>query len=331
MLVATGYLQESPVMTPRVALALVVALIAIGPAPARAGIFISVGIAPPPLVVYAQPAMPAPGYMWTPGYWAYSDDGYFWVPGTWIMAPFQGALWTPGFWGFSGGQYLWRQGYWGTSVGYYGGVNYGYGYGGIGFGGGRWQGGAFSYNSSVTNINTTVVHNTYNETVVVAPGANRTSFNGGPGGTTVAPTAAEKAQMSAQHMPPVAAQTQHLQAASTNRALFASVNHGSPAIAATARAGDFSPAHSVPARGTGPAAAPVAPRISTAHAAVPQAAGAQPGYRAPVARAPSYNPAPGYGRPPGAPAGAPAGHPPAAAPRAPAAHPQAPPPNHKPQ
>jgi hypothetical protein len=43
---------------------------------------INITIAPPELPVYEQPAIPAPGYMWSPGYWAYGPDGYFWVPGT---------------------------------------------------------------------------------------------------------------------------------------------------------------------------------------------------------------------------------------------------------
>ena len=55
--------------------------------PAQAGIFISVNFAPPVLPVYAQPALPAPGYIWTPGYWAYGDAGYYWVPGVWVQPP----------------------------------------------------------------------------------------------------------------------------------------------------------------------------------------------------------------------------------------------------
>ena len=43
---------------------------------------ISITIAPPELPVYEQPPLPAPGYIWTPGYWAYGPDGYYWVPGT---------------------------------------------------------------------------------------------------------------------------------------------------------------------------------------------------------------------------------------------------------
>ena len=48
---------------------------------------IAITVAPPELPVYEQPALPAPGYIWTPGYWAYGSEGYFWVPGTWVQPP----------------------------------------------------------------------------------------------------------------------------------------------------------------------------------------------------------------------------------------------------
>ncbi|MGO9892766.1 MAG: YXWGXW repeat-containing protein [Bryobacteraceae bacterium] len=51
-----------------------------------AGVFISVSIAPPVLPGYVQPVCPAPGYIWTPGYWAYGPDDYYWVPGTLLTA-----------------------------------------------------------------------------------------------------------------------------------------------------------------------------------------------------------------------------------------------------
>ena len=105
--------------------------------------------------------------MWTPGYWAYGDDGYYWVPGTWVPAPYVGALWTPGYWGWGSGLYVWHPGYWGPHVGYYGGVNYGFGYMGIGFAGGVWAGGAFRYNTAVMRVNTTVIHNTYVDRTIV--------------------------------------------------------------------------------------------------------------------------------------------------------------------
>src|SRR5215472_4635668 len=104
-------------------------------ASAQIGIGVSVTIAPPPLPVYTQPICPGPGYIWTPGYWAYDpDDGYYWVPGTWVTAPSIGVLWTPGYWGWSGAAFVWNAGYWGPTVGFYGGINYGFGYTGVGYG-----------------------------------------------------------------------------------------------------------------------------------------------------------------------------------------------------
>ena len=117
------------------------AAVSIIPAASYAGVFVSIGIgAPPVLPVYAQPSCPAPGYIWTPGYWAYDDEaGYYWVPGAWVLAPYSGALWTPGYWGWGDGGYFWHAGYWGPHVGFYGGVNYGFGYFGRGFEGGYWD------------------------------------------------------------------------------------------------------------------------------------------------------------------------------------------------
>ena len=89
-------------------LMLLALLAAVIPASSYAGVLISVGFAPPVLPVYVQPPCPEPGWMWTPGYWAYGDDGYYWVPGTWVPAPYEGALWTPGYWGWGGGLYVWH-------------------------------------------------------------------------------------------------------------------------------------------------------------------------------------------------------------------------------
>jgi hypothetical protein len=204
---------------------------------AQIGIGISVRIGPPALPVYAQPICPGPGYLWTPGYWGWNDDGgYYWVPGTWVVGPV-GMLWTPGYWGFAGGLYGWHAGYWGPHVGFYGGINYGFGYGGVGFAGGEWRGGAFFYNRAVMNVNVTNIRNVYSRTVVV--NNVHTSFNG-PGGIEARATAQEEAYGREQHTAALAAQTEHERAASQNRAMFASENHGRPAIAATARPGEFS-------------------------------------------------------------------------------------------
>jgi hypothetical protein len=198
---------------------------------------ISVRIGPPALPVYAQPICPGPGYLWTPGYWAWSDaDGYYWVPGTWVVAPV-GMLWTPGYWGFTGGFYRWHAGYWGPHVGFYGGINYGFGYGGVGFAGGEWRGGAFFYNRAVMNVNVVNVRNVYTKTVFV--NNVHTSFNG-PGGIEARATRQEEEYGRERHTDALATQREHERAASLNRASFASENHGRPQIAATARPGEFS-------------------------------------------------------------------------------------------
>src|ERR1700737_4121180 len=96
-----------------------------GASTSSAQIVLSITIAPPELPVYVQPAIPAPGYIWTPGYWAYGDDGYYWVPGTWVEPPTVGVLWTPGYWGWREGVYVFNDGSWGPPVGFYGGGNFG--------------------------------------------------------------------------------------------------------------------------------------------------------------------------------------------------------------
>ena len=194
---------------------------------------------PPELPVYEQPPIPAPGYIWTPGYWAGGPYGYFWVPGTWVEPPAVGLLWTPGYWGWRDGIYVWNAGYWGPHVGFYGGVNYGFGYGGVGYEGGRWENGAFAYNRTVNNFGGIGITNVYEKTVIVEPGTSRASFNGGSGGTTVRPTPEQEAAAHEQHVAAIPAQLQHERTASANKALQASENHGQPAIAATAKPGEF--------------------------------------------------------------------------------------------
>src|SRR5271170_7366154 len=201
---------------------------------------VSIIIAPPALPVYTQPMVPAEGFLWTPGFWSYGDEGYFWVPGTWVEPPTAGLLWTPGYWGWGGNAFAWNEGYWGQSVGFYGGVNYGFGYGGVGYGGGYWNNGGFYYNTSVNNVSGVHITNVYSKTVINETTVNHVSYNGGSGGISARPTAAEETATRAQHTPPTATQTQHVQAASTNRALLVSENHGRPAVAATAKPGEFS-------------------------------------------------------------------------------------------
>ena len=202
---------------------------------------------PPPLPVYDQPPIPRYGYVWTPGYWDWSDDAddYYWVPGTWVEPPDTGLLWTPGYWRFYDGRYLFSDGYWGPQVGFYGGVDYGYGYGGSGYSGGRWQGSEFYYNSQANNLGRHGIGAIYSQGV--SSNASRVSFNGGPGGLRFAPAQAEIAAAQTRHAPQTRDQREQVRMASAQPQLRASVNRGSPSIAATSRPGAFRGAGVVPA------------------------------------------------------------------------------------
>jgi hypothetical protein len=211
---------------------LVTAALTLAPAASFAGVFVSVNIAPPALPVYTQPLCPGDGYLWTPGYWAWGPEGYYWVPGVWVQPPTVGVLWTPGYWGWSSGAYIFHAGYWGPHVGFYGGVNYGFGYGGVGYEGGYWNHGAFAYNRSVNNINVVNVHNVYTKTVVVNNNYSRVSFNGGAGGIQARASAQEMAAVREQHFQATVNQQSHEQMARQDRSQLASVNNGRPAMAA---------------------------------------------------------------------------------------------------
>jgi hypothetical protein len=214
-----------------------------------AQIGISVSFGPPALPIYEQPICPGDGYIWTPGYWGWDGDDYYWVPGTWVLAPEIGFLWTPGYWGWGGGAFFWHEGYWGPHVGFYGGINYGFGYWGHGYEGGRWDHDRFYYNTYVNHVNETIIHNTYN-TRIENVSENRVSYNGGNGGINVRPSGEEENYGRERHAGPIAAQNQHVQQARSNPDLRASANHGSPPIAATSRPGDFH-GSAVPAREAG--------------------------------------------------------------------------------
>lgn len=191
---------------------------------------------PPELPEYDQPPAPGPNYMWTPGYWAWGPYGYYWVPGAWVEPPYYGALWTPPYWGWYGSRYRFHPGYWGRHVGYYGGIDYGFGYIGIGYFGGYWSGNSFYYNSAVTRVGGGI-RTVYERPVVynnvhygVRP-VSRVSYNGGRGGINVQPRPTEIAAMHERRDPPMAIQHQARVEASQNRAQSFAVNRGRPSEA----------------------------------------------------------------------------------------------------
>ncbi len=207
-------------------------LLLLVPASSFAGVFVSVAVAPPVLPVYAQPPCPQPGWMWTPGYWAYGPDGYYWVPGSWVPAPYEGALWTPPYWGWSGGFYTFHAGYWGPHVGYYGGVNYGFGYMGVGFAGGLWRGHDFVYNTAVVNVNRTVIRNTYIDRTIVERNTivndRHVAYSGGPGGIRHEANQEERIAMNEHHVAPTRVQEDHFQAARNDHGSYVKNNGGHP-------------------------------------------------------------------------------------------------------
>jgi hypothetical protein len=192
--------------------------------------------APPPLPDYEQPPCPDEGYLWTPGYWAFAPGGYYWVPGTWVLAPTPGYLWTPAYWGWENGFYIFHGGYWGPHIGFYGGINYGFGYVGFGYEGGYWNSGRFFYNRVYNRLNTRVVHNVYSYNASDrARGVSRTSFNGGSRGVQVRPQPSEVAASREPTAPRMSTQVQHAQSYSSARGQLATQNHGRPATPAISR------------------------------------------------------------------------------------------------
>jgi len=144
------------------------------PLDGSAEVAVSAAAAPPPLPdEETQPVSADAGSYWTPGFWYWGGAAYVWVPGAWRRPPSVGLLWTPPYWSFADGRYLFHPGYWGPHVGFYGGINYGFGYFGSGYAKG------------------------------VAGPARRSlvSYNGGPGGITALPNAQEAVAATEAHTP----------------------------------------------------------------------------------------------------------------------------------
>ena len=271
----------------------------------------SVGFAPPPLPLYDQPPIPDYGYIWTPGYWAWDPDygDYYWVPGTWVMPPDYGLLWTPAWWGWDDGFYVFHAGYWAPHIGYYGGIDYGFGYTGYGYQGGYWRGREFFYNRAVNNVRHVRVTNMFERPVIESPRRNRISFNGGVGGVMARPTSEQIEAMRERRLAPTQEQMRHIQTAGSDRSMMAKYNHGAPTVTTTQKPAEFRPAHPMsdyrppaPPPGNGyhpqPLAQTYRPPVPPAYHPPPPPPAYQP-------QRPSY---PGYN------GGPPAIHPPTAAP-----------------
>lgn len=218
---------------------------------------------PPPLPVYEQPPCPEEGYIWTPGLWRWGPEGYFWVPGTWVPPPQVGMLWTPGYWAAAGAVYVFHPGYWGPHVGYYGGIDYGGGYTGYGYAGGRWVNNRMQYNTAISNVSGSNIHNIYREPVVnnIAvrePRGPRVSYVGASG-TRAQPTRAETTFAREPRNVPTPLQMQHHETARASPLQNAARNEGRPPVAATPRPGAFTGTGVTAAKPVGPAYHPEHP------------------------------------------------------------------------
>jgi hypothetical protein len=200
-----------------------------------------VNLGPPSLPAYGyyEPPPPGPGYLWQPGYWGWGDAGWYWVPGTWMQPPEVGLYWTPGYWSWNDWCqcYGWNPGYWAQQVGFYGGINYGFGYYGNGYVGGYWQNGGFYYNRAVVTNVTNVTNVYYNSSVIATHTVTNShvAFNGGSEGIPARPTSTQRAVGRMRHVPMTSTQVQHAQWAARDRTLLYNVNHGRPATVAVAR------------------------------------------------------------------------------------------------
>jgi hypothetical protein len=276
----------------------VACVLCVGTVPAPASAQVSVGLSvtfgPPAIPYYAQPPAPGPNWIWQPGYWAWGPYGYYWVPGTWVVAPAVGLYWTPGYWAFTGGVYAWDPGYWGPVVGFYGGINYGFGYFGSGFVGGRWSGNYFHYNTAITNVNVAIVHNNvyHDPSVYRSWRGGYTSFNGGPHGVQARPTAYQQHAYSQRRYGMTAQQTAHANYARTDPSNRYNSNHGRPSVASVQRPWSSSNTPSAYHATAAHAASHAAPQHAASQHAAPQHAAvehhAAPQHAAPQHAAPQH-------------------------------------------
>ena len=244
----------------------------------------AVETAPPPLPTYDQPPVPGPGYLWSPGNWSWDEEraDYYWVPGTWVEPPRPGLLWTPGYWGAFAGGFIFHPGYWGDRVGFYGGINYGFGYGGVGYEGGRWDHGQFYYNRTVNNLQGARITNVYEKNVTINQTISNVSYNGGKGGIEVRPTAEDRTIAKEQHFAPTPLQRKQVETASQDPSLFKRANNGVPAVGATARPGELKGPGVVNARPAGEVAPANSARPAAGEPARPGLAPAEPSHTLPV-------------------------------------------------
>jgi WXXGXW repeat (2 copies) len=81
--------------------------------PARVGFTGGVVVAEPPApIVEEYGVAPAPGLVWTDGYWNWVGGRHVWVAGHWLQPPHRGYRWEPHQWVRVQGGWQLREGHW---------------------------------------------------------------------------------------------------------------------------------------------------------------------------------------------------------------------------
>jgi hypothetical protein len=78
--------------------------------PAMSEVIVRVG--PPAPIVETRPAIPGPGYVWTPGFHAWNGSAYVWTPGAWVLPPHPRARWVAHRWVRRNGGWVLVEGHW---------------------------------------------------------------------------------------------------------------------------------------------------------------------------------------------------------------------------
>lgn len=81
------------------------------PGVARAGVAISIDVAPPPPRVEVLPP-PRVGYVWAPGHWEWVGGRHAWIGGVWMPAR-PGYVYHGPEWRQRHGQWVYHEGRWG--------------------------------------------------------------------------------------------------------------------------------------------------------------------------------------------------------------------------
>ena len=114
----------------------------------------------------------------------------------------------------------------GAHIGFYGGINYGFGYAGA-LAGGRWENGQFFYNRAVNNLGAAPVTRVYNQRIAINNTTiDRVSYNSGQGELQVKPTPEQEQVAAERRIAATPAQVTQVRTASINPEQFHSTNRG---------------------------------------------------------------------------------------------------------